>query len=155
VDEPDASGSIDVAAPAERVYGLISDLAGMGSLAAEYTGGRWLDPAGGPRVGARFKGANRRGGRSWSTVATVTDAGPDRFAFEVRSLGVPVSRWQYDIEPAADGCRVTESTWDRRPAWFRPVSALTTGVRDRGRQNRLNIEATLARLKRAAEAGGR
>ncbi len=145
------SGGIDVAAPAERVYRLVSDLAGMADLAQEYSGGRWLGTGDGPRVGARFRGKNRRGARFWTTVATVTDAGPGRFAFEVSSLGLPVARWQYDIEPDAAGCRVTESTWDRRPAWFRPLTVLATGVRDRTGQNRRNIEATLARLKQAAE----
>lgn len=140
-----------MAAPAARVYELVSDLAGMARLAQEYSGGRWLGGATGPEVGARFRGTNRRGARLWTTVATVTDARPERFAFVVRSLGMPVSRWQYDIEPADGGCRVTESTWDLRPAWFKPLSALATGVRDRGTQNQANIEATLARLKQAAE----
>ncbi|MBW4716830.1 SRPBCC family protein [Saccharothrix sp. SC076] len=148
---PDATGAIDVAAPPGRVYELISDLAGLADVAEEFSGGQWLD-APGLRVGARFRGANRRGGRSWSTVATVTDAEPGRrFAFEVHSMGLPVSRWQYDVEPSGTGCRVTESTWDRRPAWFRPLSALATGVRDRATQNRHNIEATLAKLKQVAE----
>ncbi|WP_433272085.1 SRPBCC family protein [Actinosynnema sp. CS-041913] len=151
MDKPDASGSIDVAAPVERVYSLVSDLAGMAGVAREYAGGRWLGTADGPSVGARFRGSNRRGARFWTTIATVTDAEPGRFAFEVKSLGLPVSRWQYDIVPSADGCRVTESTWDRRPAWFRPLTVLATGVRDRGTQNQRNIEATLARLKRTAE----
>ncbi|CCH30073.1 SRPBCC family protein [Actinosynnema sp. NPDC047251] len=151
MDKPDASGSIDVDAPADLVYRLVSDLPGMADLATEYSGGRWLN-ADGPRVGARFRGTNKRGVRFWSTVSTVTNAEPGKFAFEVRSLGLAVSRWQYDIEPNAEGCRVTESTWDRRPGWFRPVTVLATGVRDRVQENQRNIEATLARLKQAAEA---
>lgn len=81
----------------------------------------------------------------------MTDAGPTRFAFEVRSFGLPVSRRQHDIEPTAEGCRVTESTWDRRPGWFRPLTAPATGVRDRGAEDQRNIERTLARLKDAVE----
>ena len=41
------------------------------------------------------------------------------FAFDVKSVVVPVAHWRYDIEPADGGCRVTEQTWDRRPGWFR------------------------------------
>ncbi|GAB2962003.1 SRPBCC family protein [Saccharothrix stipae] len=149
--EPNARAHVDVEATADRVYALVSDLRGLADLAEEYSGGRWLAPAVGPAVGARFVGANRRGPRVWRTVSTVTDAGPTRFAFEVRSLGLPVSRWQYDIEPTATGCRVTESTWDRRPAWFRPLTVPATGVRDRDSWNQRNIERTLARLKSAAE----
>ncbi len=148
---PDASAHVDVAASPERVFELVSDLLGMARVSEEYASGKWLGAAG-PEVGARFRGINRRGWRGWSTVSTVTDASPERFAFDVRSLGMLVSRWQYDIEPTADGCRVTESTWDRRPAWYRPITVLATGVKDRAVTNQRNIEATLRRLKNTAES---
>ncbi|XVV06527.1 SRPBCC family protein [Actinosynnema sp. CA-248983] len=151
MSDPDAQASITVSAPAEHVYALVSDLAGMARLAQEYSGGRWLGRATGPAVGARFRGTNRRGIRLWTTVATVTDARPECFAFEVHSMGLRVSRWQYDIDPADTGCRVTESTWDLRPAWFKPLTVLATGVRDRAARNQANIESTLARLKQLAE----
>ncbi|WP_309113295.1 SRPBCC family protein [Saccharothrix sp.] len=151
MSDPDAQASITVAAPAHYVYALVSDLTGMARLAQEYSGGRWLSPATGPAVGARFRGTNRRGIRLWTTVATVTDARPERFAFVVRSMGLQVSRWQYDIEPTGTGCQVTESTWDLRPAWFKPLTVLATGVRDRATRNQANIESTLARLKQLAE----
>ncbi|MFD5831718.1 SRPBCC family protein [Lentzea sp. NPDC060358] len=148
---PDASAHIEVAATPQRVFDLVSDLRGLSGVAEEYAGGRWLG-GGGPRVGARFRGVNRRGWRRWPTTATVTDCDPARFAFEVKSLGLAVSRWQYDIEPVDGGCRVTESTWDRRPAWYRPLTVLATGVTDRAVTNQRNIEATLRRLKSAAES---
>ena len=148
---PDASAHIDVAAPPQRVFDLVSNLRGLSSCAEEYSGGKWLG-ASGPSVGARFRGVNRRGWRVWPTTSIVTDCSASRFAFEVKSLGLAVSRWQYDIEPTADGCRVTESTWDRRPAWYKPITVLATGVKDRAVTNQANIEATLARLKQAAEA---
>ncbi|WP_329792507.1 SRPBCC family protein [Lentzea sp. DG1S-22] len=148
---PDATAHIDVAASPQRVFDLVSDLRGLSGVAEEYAGGRWLGGSG-PSVGARFRGVNRRGWRVWPTTSTVTDCSATRFAFEVRSLGLAVSRWQYDIEPIAGGCRVTESTWDRRPGWYVPITRLATGVRDRAVTNQRNIEATLERLKRVAES---
>lgn len=148
---PDASAHIDVAAPPQRVFDLISDLRGLSGVAEEYAGGKWLDTEG-PRVGARFRGVNRRGLRRWPTTATVTDCSTTRFAFEVTSLGVAVARWQYDIEETENGCRVTESTWDRRPSWYKPITVLATGVKDRTATNQQNIEATLKSVKRAAES---
>ncbi|MGW9046997.1 SRPBCC family protein [Streptomyces lydicus] len=67
--------------------------------------------------GARFRGHNRNGLRRWVTTSRITDADPGRrFAYEVTApLGVPVSRWQYDIAPSAKGCTVTETTWTRGP----------------------------------------
>lgn len=149
---PDAQGQIDVAAPAARVYELVSDLPEMARLAEEFSGGRWLGRDTAARVGARFRGANRRGVRFWTTVATVTAAAPDRFAFRVSSMGLPVSDWSYEITPTDGGCRVVERAWDRRPSWFRPLTVLATGVTDRATRNQANIAATLARLKAAAEA---
>lgn len=149
---PSATGRIEVAAEPGRVYDLVSDPGVLAELAEEYSGFRWLGGVTGARVGARFRGINRRGARLWSTVSTITDADEGkRFAFEVRSLGIPVSRWQYDIEPAGDGCVVTESTWDKRPGWFRAPSSLVTGVWQREDKNRSNIAATLQRLKTRAE----
>ncbi|MGW6441994.1 SRPBCC family protein [Lentzea sp. NPDC055074] len=148
---PDASAHIEVAASPQRVFELVSDLRGLGECAEEYSGGTWLN-APGPRVGARFRGINKRGWRIWPTTSTVTDCSATRFAFEVKSLGLAVSRWQYDIEATGEGCRVTESTWDRRPRWYVPITRLATGVRDRAVTNQRNIEATLLRLKHAAES---
>lgn len=148
---PDASAHIDIAASPQRVFDLVSDLRGLSSCAEEYEGGKWLN-ASGPSVGARFRGVNKRGWRIWPTTSTVTDCTAERFAFEVKSLGMPVSRWQYDIERTADGCRVTESTWDRRPGWYKPITVLATGVTNRAVTNQANIEATLKRLKQAAES---
>ena len=75
------------------------------------------------RPGAVFVGQNENSGRRWTTKCTVTDAEPGRvFAFDVRHTVVPIARWQYDIVAADGGCRVTESTWDRRPGLVPPSS---------------------------------
>lgn len=152
MNSPDARAQVDVEAPADQVFSLVSDLPGLARVSEEFARGTWLDGAAGPKVGARFRGTNRRGPRAWSTVSTVTDADATRFAFDVKFLGLPVSRWQYDIEPTESGCRVTESTWDHRPAWLRPFTVIGTGVTDRRTHNQRNIERTLAKLKQAAEA---
>jgi hypothetical protein len=143
-----------VHASPDQVYSLVSDPVRMSELAGELERAGWLGGVREATVGARFRGHNRRAWRRWSTTATVTDAEPGRrFAFEVSSFaGIPVSRWQYDIEPAEDGCVVEERTWDRRPGWFKPFANLVTGVRDRAEENRRNIERTLSRLKSAVEA---
>jgi hypothetical protein len=154
MNTPSASAHTEVNAPPEVVYALLSDLPGMSRVAEEFERGSWLGGAREAAVGARFRGHNRQAGRRWTTTATVTDAEPGRrFAFEVSSVaGIPVSRWQYDIEPTDSGCRVAERTWDRRPSWFRPLANFVTGVRDRTEQNRRNMEHTLQRLKATAEA---
>ena len=154
MNEPSASAHTEVHASPDVVYTLVSDLPGMSAVTDELARGSWLDGAGEAAVGVRFRGHNKIAWRRWSTTSTVTDADPGRrFAFEVSSVaGIPVSRWQYDIEATGNGCRVVERTWDRRPSWFRPFANLVTGVRDRADHNRRNMERTLVRLKAAAEA---
>ncbi|MDS0134120.1 MULTISPECIES: SRPBCC family protein [unclassified Amycolatopsis] len=151
---PNATGRIEIDAAPEAVYSLVSDPGQLAGLAEEYAGHRWVGGADGPAVGAKFRGRNQRGFRRWSTLSTITDADPGRrFGFEVTSVaGLPVARWQYDFEPARDGCVVVESMWERRPAWFKVATSTVTGVWDREQTNAANIAATLARLKRAAEA---
>ena len=55
------SVSIEVAAPPERVYELVSDITRMGEWSPETVKGVWIDGASTPVVGARFKGSNKRG----------------------------------------------------------------------------------------------
>src|SRR5256885_2034195 len=103
---------------------MVSDVPRMPEWAVENTRCAWLGGATGPRVGARFRGQNRKGRRLWWTTSTVTGADPGRrFAFRVTSLGLPVADWAYEIEPAPHGCIVTESTWYRAGFLLRRVLA--------------------------------
>ncbi|MBB2770260.1 MULTISPECIES: SRPBCC family protein [Mycolicibacterium] len=147
-----AKATVDIDADPATVYRLITDLRTLAELAEETSAMEWKkgDDA---RPGAVFVGRNRNGSRSWSTTCTVTDATPGQvFAFDVRSTVIPVAHWRYEISPTASGCRVTESTWDRRPGWFRKPAGWATGVSDRDTANAGNIAATLRRLKARAEA---
>ncbi|OFJ54010.1 SRPBCC family protein [Mycolicibacterium grossiae] len=147
-----ASASVTVAAPPEAVYALLTDLDAMAEIGAEVHAMRWRGD-GSARPGAVFTGRNRNGSRTWSTRCQVTDAEPGRvFAFDVTSVVIPVAHWRYDIEATADGCVVTESTWDRRPGWFRAPAGFATGVRDRTSASAQHIQLTLQRLKAAAES---
>ena len=150
--EPTASGSIEIAATPDAVFGIISDPLRLTDVAAETV--RILHRrASVGRVGSRWVGLNRHGWRVWPTTTRVTDAEQGRrFAFEVGMVGIPVSRWQYDIEASGDGVRVTEAMWDRRPDWFGPLTVPFTGVPDRVPANTDNIARTLAALKATAEA---
>ena len=147
------SRSLDVAAPAARVWSLVSDLPGMGAYSPENRGGRWVE-GDGPRVGAVFVGTNRAGRRRWSTRCTVVQAEPGQvFAFEVTGVGLAVARWSYELAPNDGGCRVTETWQDRRGALLRATGRLLTGVPDRTAFTATSIEQTLHAVKRAAEAG--
>lgn len=150
--QPSATSTVEISAAPATVYGLITDLDAMTEIAEETAKMRWAkgDCA---APGAVFKGTNRNGWRRWTTKCTITDAEPGaKFAFNVSHTGVPISRWQYEIAASGDGCTVTESTWDRRPGWYKTPAGLVTGVMNRQGANADHIQATLQRLKMRAEA---
>ncbi len=151
VPERDLDVRASIEAPAGVLYALVSDVTRTGEWSPENVGGRWLDGAAGPVVGARFRGANRRGWRRWSTTCTVVVAEPGRtFAFDVRVAGIRTSRWSYAFLPAGDRTEVTESWSDHRPSWLAGVAGAIMGISDLRAHNEQNIRTTLANLEAVA-----
>ncbi|OBJ02551.1 SRPBCC family protein [Mycobacterium sp. 1465703.0] len=149
--DPSVTATVQIDARPEVVYRLITDLPTLASLAEEAVAMQWRK-GNALRPGAVFTGHNQSGSRRWSTKCTVTNVEPGRlFAFDVTHTIFPIARWQYDIAAADGGCAVTESTWDRRPGWFRKVAGKATGVSDRVTANTEHIRLTLQRLKQRAE----
>lgn len=151
--EPTAQSSIDIAAPPELVYAIVSDVENLPQWAVEAERCKWLGDASGPAVGAKFRGINKHNGRKWAMGCEVTDAEQGRrFGFKVGMVGVTTAKWRYDIEPTDDGCRVTESTVRVAPKV--PTMAFNRailGIRNRDEHNQRNIEQTLVQLKSYAE----
>ena len=152
VPELDVSATATIAAPADALYAMVSDVTRMGEWSPENLGGRWLDGATAPSVGARFRGSNHRGWRRWSTTCTVVAAEPgSMFAFDVAVVGIPASRWTYEFRPDGDVTVVTETWTDHRPRWFALLAGTTMGIDDIRSHNQDNIRATLSGLAAAAE----
>jgi uncharacterized protein YndB with AHSA1/START domain len=149
------SVSIDIDAPAEKIYALVADLPSMGQWSPEATGGKWLDGATEARAGARFRGTNRNGIFRWSTVCTITTAEPGRkIEWATKAVGfLDGALWRYEFAPNGNGgTTVTESTEDRRGRLLRWTAPVTVGVKDRAGHNRRSMQTTLERLKVAAES---
>jgi hypothetical protein len=148
------SVSLRIAAPADRLYDIVSDITQMGRLSPECVGGRWLGGATGPAVGARFKGTNKRGLARWSTTNEVVAADPGReFAFETQQSG---TRWAFRFEPDGDGTVVTEerAAFKPRPLVAKVFTTLLLGGLDSHEDElRDGMRATLERLRAVAEGG--
>ena len=96
--------SIDIDAPAARVWELISDFARMPQWSPQC---RWMKPLGPVRPGTRTVNLNRRGALFWPTSCVVTEVIPERkLAFRVTTNGTV---WSYELEPTDGGTRLTES----------------------------------------------
>ena len=144
--------SIDIDAPPERVWALITDVTQMGRWSPECYSCTWLDGAGGPAVGARFKGRNKRGLLRWTTTAkVVTVEEPSNFVFEVKDSGM---RWGYRLEPTDSGTSVREhrEQFGPKPFHVKVAYALRLLGRDPDAIVRAGMRETLSRLKAGAES---
>jgi uncharacterized protein YndB with AHSA1/START domain len=139
-------------ADAKQLWAMVADVTRMPEWSPETVAATWLDGASTPAAGAKFRGTNRNGNKSWKTVATITEAVPGRvLAFRVKAGGLNIAEWHYRFEPAGAGCSVTETWTDRRGPLLKAISPRVTGVDDRATHNRSGIEKTLERLANAAE----
>ena len=146
------SVSREIAASVDTVWALVTDLPRMGEWSPENKGGEWVKGATGPAVGAKFKGRNSNGKKSWSTMVEVNHFDPPRkFSFGLMVFGKNWCDWVYEVEPTATGCRVTHSWIDHRSGLTTKLGKIVSGVADRASHNRRNMEVTLDNLVRAVE----
>ena len=150
------SVTVHMAASADRVWDLVSDVTRVGEFSPETFEAEWLGGASGPAVGARFRGHVRRNGRGpvYWTVCTVTACDPGReFGFAVGGPGGRiVNTWAYRLATGpGGGTDVTESfelpsTLPTRLYWLIAGSA-------RGRSNAEGMRVTLEKIKAVVESG--
>lgn len=145
--------TVSMAASPAQVWALVSDVTRIGEFSPETFEARWLPPADGPQVDARFRGhvkRNRVGPIYWTTCRVLT-CEPDReFSFAVIMRGVPVNTWGYRITPTAGGCDVTEF-FDLAPVAVLKLYWALLG-RWRGRTNHDDMRTTLERMKAVVES---
>src|SRR5690349_20449191 len=148
------SDSIMVARPPDELYDLVADVTRMGEW-SPICKACWWDEGDGPRVGAHFTGRNEVPDRTWETTSEVVAAERGReFAFVVTVTG---TRWGYRFSPVEGGTELTES-WEFPPeayAFFQERYSEEAPAQIATRQElaRTGIAATLAAIKKTAEAG--
>src|SRR5207249_11848788 len=93
-DGPEVDAEIYIAAPPEKVWGLVTDLPRMGEWSPENKGGQWVD-APGPVVGAHFRGRQQHQAvGEWETDSVVIQADAPRvFAWAVGDPSNPGATW--------------------------------------------------------------
>ncbi|MFE3194099.1 SRPBCC family protein [Nocardia sp. NPDC059240] len=146
--------TVQMAAPAQEIWDLISDVTNVGRFSPETYGAEWVGGATGPAVGAKFRGqVNRNGwGLKYSTVCRVIAADPGReFAFTVLGPGgIAINTWRYHLEPTDTGTAVTESFTLADILPLRLYWLLAGWAR--GKTNRDGMQQTLDRIKADVES---
>ncbi len=102
--EPLLRAQIDINAPAEKVWALISDFSRMPQWSPQC---RLMKAFGPLRQGTRTININRRKFLFWPTMSTVTEVVPEKkLAFRVNTNN---TIWTYELEPIENGTRLVES----------------------------------------------
>lgn len=160
-DGPTAEVVIDIAAPPERVWGLVSDITTPIAFSKELQAAEWLAPHDGPVLGARFRGTNAHPAiGEWQVECEVAWCEPGRtFGWTPMAGEQPLAAWRFTIDDAGDGSRLT--FWARMgpgPSGLTPAIEAMPDKEEQIIERRLgewrsNMEATVAGIKRLAEAG--
>ena len=150
--------SVEIAAPPEVVYGLVTSMERYGEWSSENCGGYWRKDASGTPgsggVGDQFVGINRRAGREWKAPVEIIEREPDRrFAFVTGGTDANIALWCYTLEPSGSGTRLTES-YELRNLPPLLQEGGQPAVDDRMDAMRTSIRATLEGIKTCAESDG-
>jgi uncharacterized protein YndB with AHSA1/START domain len=136
----EGQATIQIQAPPEKVYAMLSDVTRMGEWSPECVKAEWVGGATGPAVGAQFKGHNKLNWLvRWSSTPTVKVADPGKeFTFETGKPGKEQTRWTYRF---ASFEALTYSAFQKLTSKPEKRTAKLTG----------DIQQTLERIKQAAE----
>ncbi|OBJ48611.1 SRPBCC family protein [Mycobacterium sp. 1423905.2] len=142
---------VDINAPAAKVWSLISDFRRMPQWSLQC---RLMKPLGPFRQGTRTLNLNRRNRLIWPTTSTIVEVIPEKkLAFRVNTNG---TIWSYELEDNGQTTRVTESRHAENGVKAfsnMTVNALFGGTENFERELVEGMNASLAKIKAAAESG--
>ncbi len=158
-DKPTVEVPIEIDAPPERVWAIVSDIGVMPGASPELQAVEWLDGGSGPGLGARFAGHNRHEAfGEWSTVSVIVEYDPPRvFAWAVGDPDQPSAIWRFSLEPRDGGTLLRQ--WVQMGPGRSGLSFAIDRMPDkeqkivfvRLRELETNMGATLAAIKALAE----
>ncbi len=100
--------SIDIAAPLERVWELISDVTLLPRFSTELQHAQWAEGFDAPALGAQFLGTNRHPAiGEWTTTSHIVEFEPPRvFGWAVGDPEMCAATWQFVTDPIPEGTRL-------------------------------------------------
>jgi uncharacterized protein YndB with AHSA1/START domain len=158
-DTPTVEVPIEIDAPPERVWAIVSDISVMPGTSSELQAVEWLDGRSEAELGARFTGYNWNAAfGEWSTESVIVEYDPPRvFAWAVGDPEYPSAIWRFSLEPREG--RTLLRQWMQMGPGRSGLSYAIDRMPDkeqkivfvRLRELEGSMGATLARVKRLAE----
>ena len=148
-----AEASIEIDAPIDEVWALVSDVTRVGEYSVECRSCEWMGDDAAPRTGARFRGRNRRNTSRWTRICEVVDVdAPNRFVW--RTLPTRVlpdsTEWRFELAETGGRTQLTESFQVLKiPALYDRMFAL---MLPQHRDRTPDLQADLQRIKQRIEA---
>lgn len=162
-DLPTVEVELVIAATAESVWEIVTDITLPVDNTGELVGAVWLDGAHEPVVGAKFIGRNSNDYiGEWETICRVIDVEPGRrWVWEVAVEGAePWAQWGFEVDPSRQGSVVRQFArlgLGRSPM----LTAIENAPEKEGRivsarlgEHRRAMSANLDEVKRRAESSG-
>lgn len=146
--------SIDIAAPPEQVWQLISDPTRTPEWSPVCHTVEWVGDVREPVVGARFRGHNNLNGFRWRRECRVTEAiEPSVFAWSTYVKDKESTRWRYELSPTDSGGTRLVERYEivSVPRWIRLMWRVPGALKKSDRDRERNLQASLARIKEIAE----
>ena len=144
--------SLQMDAPPEQVWALVTDVTRIGEFSPETFEARWTRGSTGPEVGATFKGHVKRNGVGptyWSPCQVTQCVPHEVFEFSVGTDAVTLTNWGYRLEAAGEGTKVTEY-FRLEPTFYLRLYWTLLGPL-RSRTNEKGMRTTLERMKAVVE----
>jgi uncharacterized protein YndB with AHSA1/START domain len=142
------TASIDIAAPIDVVWDLVSDITRIGEWSVECRSCEWLAGATDPRPGARFRGRNRRNATLWTRTCEVLAVDPPK-PFVWRTLPTRLlpdsTEWTFELADSGDHTRLIQSM--RILHIPGPYESLFAIILPQHRDRTADLEGDLLRIK--------
>lgn len=158
---PTVTVSLDIAAPPQRVWDVVTDISVMPRFSTELQSTEWAEGFTTAELGAQFLGTNRNEAiGEWTVRCHIVEFEPRRiFGWAVADVENPAATWRFELAPAGEGTSLSYTatigpgrsgvTWliSREPDRADQIIA------DRLEVFRSGMTATLEGIRALAESG--
>lgn len=109
MDANEVTVSLDIPAPVERVWDVVTDVTVMPRFSTELRHVEWDEGFTRAELGARFLGNNRHVAiGEWTTRSEVVEFEPCRvFGWAVGDPANPAATWSFELSPTLEGTRLS------------------------------------------------